>query len=63
MKDFLDGDGIVKDSISYRGNPVTAHYHAEKRLAVLANPGGSFLSGWKLSESQISSVINDRFLF
>ncbi|MFJ7910697.1 colicin D domain-containing protein [Kitasatospora sp. NPDC096204] len=60
---FLDGDNVKHVFISYRGNPASAFYDDKTGLAVLANPDGSFLSGWKLSPSQLQSVIHDGFLF
>jgi hypothetical protein len=63
MEDFLDGDGVNKLPIGYRGNPATIYVNPTSRLGVLADPDGNFLSGWRLSEDQLGSVINDRFLF
>jgi hypothetical protein len=63
MEEFLDGDGVNKLPISYRGNPATIYVNPTSRLGVLTDPDGNFLSGWQLSEDQLGGVINDRFLF
>ena len=44
---------------TYRGNPVTFHVNQNTGLVVLQDPGGSFLSGWKLNGQQLHHVVND----
>ncbi|OIV38544.1 hypothetical protein BIV57_05270 [Mangrovactinospora gilvigrisea] len=63
MKGFLDDSGVSKLSINYRGDPVTIYLHPQTRLAVVTKLDGSFLSGWKLSESQLSNVVDDGYLY
>ncbi|WP_407726485.1 colicin D domain-containing protein [Rhodococcoides fascians] len=42
---------------TYRGNPAILNYNPDSGLVVVQSPSGAFVSGWKLSDLQVSNVL------
>ncbi len=42
---------------TYRGNPAVHYLNSKSGLNVIANPNGTFVSGWKLNSKQLENVI------
>jgi Colicin D len=43
---------------TYRGDPAILNYNPNSGLCVIETPDGKFVSGWKLSDSQINNVVS-----
>ena len=47
----------VRVAGTYRGEPAVLNYNVTSRLVVIQDVQGSFVSGWQMSSSQLSTLI------
>lgn len=57
MGNYVDPTGTVKIRGTYRGDDVVHYYDPTKRLNVMTDRNGQFISGWKLNRKQAESVL------
>ncbi len=58
IQSHLQSPGTQKIAGTYRGDPVNIHVDPTTGLAVITDPAGNFISGWKLSAQQLWHVLN-----
>ncbi|WBM72909.1 hypothetical protein OH773_00220 [Buttiauxella sp. WJP83] len=64
LKEHIDDPLTQKISGKYRWRQDVYHYYnPETKLNVMTKPDGSFISGWKLSETQISDLRGEGNVF
>ena len=57
VNQHINSSGVRAIQGTYRGNPVIHYVNPNTGLNVIANPNGTFLSGWKLNPAQLQNVL------
>lgn len=57
INQHINSSGVKLIQGTYRGNPVIHHLNPNTGLNVIANPNGTFLSGWRLNSAQLQNVV------
>lgn len=58
MQGHLDAPGTQQIKGTFRGQPVLHNVDPKTGLNVMTKPNGEFISGWKLSNDQLSNVLS-----
>lgn len=54
---FVNDSSTTRVLGTYRGNPAILNYNPSTAQVVVQEPGGSFVSGWRMSPAQLQNVI------
>jgi Colicin D len=54
---FVSDSSTIRTAGTYRGNPAILNYNPESQLVVVQQPTGEFVSGWQMSQQQLTNVI------
>lgn len=56
LKEFANDSQTVTKGGTYRGEPAILRYNPDSGLVLVQKPDGTFVSGWKMTESQLEYV-------
>ena len=62
IQNQVDDPATLHINGSYRGDPAIINYHPNTGLAVIQKPNGEFVSGWRLGDRQVRSVLESGVL-